>query len=476
MKQKLLITEEEKIKILTSHIKAGYRTNILEFILNEEDTFGSQNITPEQIMESYNYLINLYKNNYDFYKEFFDKSLRYGLLGPWLILMNTLGKDNGNTTETKKPLDVETIKKYQEKYIQLYYLSVCIQTYEKRADRKEIFKILVKKTGETIEQTEIPKITNQPTTFPPEDLPIRLDGNRFNLFEDNKSDPTAELITYLENEIKTKLSTFLKETLDENPEYKKEYEKDPSQFNWECTDIFVQASASRFSNTGEASGMNFITLSKLRAEKGYAKIIEILTSNGVVFGDTFKLTEQTGRIAYKGDNGDGTNGPVVPKGNRVAVISKEGIEGGKPEYLNSGTPEYDSEYKKSEVKYTAAPTAEKLKEVQKEAKDKGEKIPTDIKSLYDQYKTFGMECSIRLIFTDKLTGEEPSKPDIQETKYPQFTIFFIKKQEGGGTGKGRKRPPIKKRKRNNKPRPGAGGVRCPKFGTKGFWSVKGFFN
>lgn len=486
MKNKLLITEEERKRILTSHIKAGYKTNVLEFYLNEDETIGGSAITPEKILESYNALKQIIPDG-DFtnYSKITDKSfVAFRKMASYNI--SSLAYNWEVTTRTAikdKNFNIDTIKSDLPKYSQIHYLYHCFQVYLNRTDKSEITGIIIKPAGEEVKITEIPKEAPDPIVFEPINGAISTDGTAGGVFADNQSDPLPETMTIVDNFLKTTLQKKINDEINADPKVKEEYERNPNQFKFECTDLLVFAAASRYANTGIAQNMNFITLSKARADKGYDEVIKLLQNNNVSFTDEFSEKEKSQRLQYDGDNGDGTNGPVVPYGNRVAQLDREGKENTTPVYLDTKNPNYDSEYNETALKYKSAPTDEdlklareeltkKLKELQQKDPEAKLKIPEKIKDLYDQYKVFVVQFS--LILTYNYIPTEPTKPDIDiiEEKFPLYTINFIKQKDGSGGGGGRgkiKFPPIRLTPSRRKGRQGWGKNECKPFKGPGFW-------
>lgn len=74
--------------------------------------------------------------------------------------------------------------------------------------------------------------------------------------------------------------------------------------------IKIDTSASRFRNTGAASGMTFEQLSKVRNETIYNYVLKRLNDVGI----TNWCSTENVVLNYKGQNGDGTSGPNPPEG------------------------------------------------------------------------------------------------------------------------------------------------------------------
>lgn len=428
MKKKLLITEEEKNIILNSHIRAGYKTNIFEInlnnLLNENETFTGKDLTPEGCFKAYQYLLNLQNTNKELLDEIYNKSR--GLLMNWRSKLKTLGETDYTLEGFKKAAPIT--------YQVWSYLASVAESYEKQPDREKIDRIFVKQGQDVLTQKELPSIPKEPQYFEGESFPLMLDGTKGQVFIDNQSVTSPLVIQSFTNLIQTQMPAILQKSLADNPDLKAQYDRDPSQFKWECNDVMVYAAASRFSNTGRASGMNFITLSKERATNAYNSVMKILQDSGVVFGEKFKQNSADGNINYFGKNKDGTNGPPPPYGNRMANLKNESQVGGSPNYLSKGSPNYDNVYNESVAKY-------------------GQPLAT--KEEYEKFKILKIEVNLSIVFTEN-SSEEGEKPQVEYERFPNFTITYIMGDEstggGGGGGKRRRPPRYKKRRRNNKPR------------------------
>lgn len=295
-----------------------------------------------------------------------------------------------------------TQENINEQYNAIYYVKMSIESYlnAKTSSDKKIKKISIQPISE--KTIELPKEKMN------EIIKINFTKNLINQknvrpFEDNMSEPTQFLVENV-NEIVGNLQNILEEALKKDPNLKKYYEENPERFKWECTDLAVATSASRYANTRQPNNINFITLSKERAENGFNKIKEIFEISGVIIGSQFnENTNIPNTIKFDGENGDGTSGPPPPKGNSVPDLSFEGKIGSSPKYINSKSPEYEKLYNEN-VKTYGKPLIDK--------------------DSYNQFKYFWFSCNFILNVENPKMPLPPEVKKIKTYKIVFFRTYF----------------------------------------------------
>lgn len=404
MKKKILVTEEQ-LKYIINFI--GNSDDKIEeqlikpkikgggFIRKSKERVGTESFTSEITVKEVTDSLSWLKTNMsEDVRNEFEKKLYAGkkYWNSWIVpTMSAL----------TNPVEF-TEENVASKYNSIYYVKMCIESYleAKSKSEKKIKKIAIQPLGEkTIESPKeeggdpviinfTKKLVNQKDIKP---------------FEDNMSQPTEFLINNV-NEIVSALKVTLDEALNKDPELKKMYDEKPNSFTWECTDLAVASSASRYANTENAKDKNFITLSKERAENGYNKIKEIFKNSGISFGKTFEQNSSTpDTIKFDGENGDGSSGPPPPKPYRMADLKNEGNVGGNPNYIDSKNPNYEKVYNDNVNKYGK---------------------PLTNKNNYDQYKYFWFSCNFELKVNKPPTPPTPPEPK----KIKSYKIVFYRTQ------------------------------------------------
>lgn len=319
------------------------------------------------------------------------------LFSQWLDTYNSA--KSANVQFTKENIT-------ENNYDSIYYLKMCFEEYIKlkSTSKRKIRKISIYDLGDKVEQ--IPAEKQEP--FKPKYIEASKDlfnTDEVKPFEDNMSEPTEYLIQNI-NEVVTKLQETLNLELQANPKLKELYSTNPEYFTWTCIDLAVSSSASRYSNTGVASNLNFLTLSRDRAVNGYKKITEIFSQNGINFGSEFEQnsTSDPSSIDYFGTNGDGSSGPPPRYGNRLADPNSEGTIDTPPNYISSEDKEtYDDLWKFSVKAYGK---------------------PERKKSDYNQYKYFKFVCKFEL--NVNVPPKPPEPPEPTEKRIENYKIVFFR--------------------------------------------------
>lgn len=350
--------------------------------IGDTKTASTEEITPESVSESKQWLIS---NNYDSLFTEFDRK-------------NKKGRGNSILRTWKKNADQGISSKEEltpEQSEGVFMLKFALESYvnAKESSKKKI-KIISISKGQTTEEVSEDKVDKN--QLPKELAEVNTLTGPTGLFQDNSTEPTANLDSSIDEIIKG-LEIKKQEFIKENPQFAELSEV----MLWECTDVIVETSSSRYANTGSAEKLNFLSLSKMRAEKGYSKIIQLLNSKGVLFGDTYEKNKTLpGAIDYTGKNGDGSSGPPPPNGKSMSDLRFEG-KLNAPRYVKSDSPEYKKLFDLSVKNYGN---------------------PLENPNDYSIYKYFNFKANFQLVIRKEYRFPQPEKKVVT---YGEYKIFFL---------------------------------------------------
>jgi hypothetical protein len=451
MKRKILVTEQQ-LKYIIDFIgdndlneqqtiirKKRKGDAYLDYDLNKK--LGSSTISDVVTPEDINNSIEWIKNNGELYiklRSEFEKRLpNKNLWNDWIKVTTFL-----TSPEYKKNIDF-TNETTREKYSGIFYVVNFLKLYNDKYRDKKIKRIAIGKLGDKLLEkgSEIKPITT------PINFTVKLENKlEVKPFQDNSTQPTQMIFDSLDG-ILNSLNIALQESINNDENLREYYEKNKDKFFWECTDLMVASSASRYANTGSASKKNFITLSKERAENGFEAIKNYIISKGINIGENVGKSPTS--IQYTGDNGDGSSGPPPPKYNKIADLNLEGADkvGVEPKYVGNDESElYNTLYNQSVQMYGT---------------------PYGNKNLYDKHKFFVYSVNFKLNIKDV-----PMPDDLPPKKIKSYIIKFYTYNFELNL-----RPPVFEL---TLPKPPIGRPKktkvdsCPQHGKKGWWTDLNF--